>query len=79
MDAVNGPVTPVAEMNSAILGVKRNGTGLLEPISPVGRTRNGDGGGEQTSASRQQTYKHNVVHTRLLVYVELEVRDVDVA
>ncbi|KAK2172767.1 hypothetical protein NP493_930g00000 [Ridgeia piscesae] len=33
--AVSGPVTPVAVKNSAIFGVRRNGTGRLASSSPV--------------------------------------------
>ena len=35
IDAVRGPLTPVAVRNSAILGVSRKGTGLFASNSPM--------------------------------------------
>ena len=42
MDAVRGPVTPVIVRNSAMLGVRRNGTGRLASRSPVKRIHHDD-------------------------------------
>ena len=42
MDAVRGPVTPVIVRNSAMLGVRRKGTGRLASRSPVKRIQHDD-------------------------------------